>query len=376
MTKEFFDRDSHYTFCFIKAEDHKFNNPITMKRSDSSNSLNNKATKKPRTLSDVAASDKSTDSDSSGAAEGAAAAASMPRINRPEPFDVICGRGRPYQEHHGNKRLHEIAAVHKPQYLVSKRRFKKGIAEMIVKSIKNDETQPGRFLKRVDDEDDEVWEDVSDEVAREKVSHVLRFKSKSYENPSEASSSESGAGGASGIPGRARNNNQSSMLGLQSNLLATGQHHTAQESIWNSMTMSAFRLPGDASNYASHHPATTLPPSVSTLNAQRALLLNRQQERGPPIGGFDDSMLSSIRATGAGTASILSGISSSGTALGATTSTETSAAGALRNVSETTPVNLLSDEQVFLLEALIQRRRQVGSNSISGSIAPPAARFP
>jgi hypothetical protein len=373
MTKEFFDRDSHYTFCFIKAEDHKFNNPITMKRSDSSNSLNNKATKKPRTLPDVAASDKSTDSDSSDAAEGAApgAAASMPRINRPGPFDVICGRGRPYQEHHGNKRLHEIAAVHKPQYLVSKRRFKKGIAEMIVKSIKNDETQPGRFLKRVDDEDDEVWEDVSDEVSREKVSHVLRFKSKSYENPSEASSSESG--GASGIPGRARNNNQSSILGLQSNL-ATGQHQTAQESIWNSMTMSAFRLPGDASSYASHHPATTLPPSVSTLNAQRALL-NRQQERGPPIGGFDDSMLSSIRATGAGTAAILSGISSE-TVLGATTSTETGAGGALRNVSETTPVNLLSDEQVFLLEALIQRRRQVRSNSISGSIAPPAARFP
>jgi hypothetical protein len=311
------------SFVFIDEE------PTMMKRNDPS-SIDNRPTKKPRTLSDVAGapSDKYTDS--------AGAHAAPRQINRPGLFDVICGRGRPYQEHHGNKRLHEIAAMHKPRYLISKRRYKKGIAEMIVNSIKNDETQPGRFLKRTDDENDEVWEDVSDEVAREKVSHVLRFKCKSSQPPSETSSES----GGSGIP---RVNNQSSMAGLQSNP-ATGQYTLEPrqhplDPLWNSRTSPAFVLPG-ASSYA----GATQPRG--NLNVQRALL-NAQR----PVGV---DMLS--RATG-GTA--ISGMPS-GTA------------GAPRNVSETSPINLLSDEQVFLLEALIQRRR---SSTNTPGIAP-AARLP
>jgi hypothetical protein len=331
-----------------RSNRHNFNirfvdeQPTTMKRNDSPTSIDNQATKKPRTLS---ASDKYTDSASTDAASR--------RSYRPGPFDVICGRGRPYQEHLGNKRLHEIASVHKPKYLISKRRYKKGIAEMIVTSIKNDETQPGRFLKRNDDENDEVWEDVSDEVAREKVSHVLRFKNKSSEPPSETSSES----GASGI---LRVNNQSSMVGLQSNL-ATGQqtleqpHRHPQEPVWNSMALSAFGLPVGASNYAS-----AVQPASSTLNVQQRTLLNRQQQQQQqqrPIGGFD--MLS--QATG-GTAMRRMSSLSVGTAEAPT-----------RNFSETSPVNLLSDDQVFLLEALIQRRRRARTNPPGSA---PAAPFP
>ena len=295
-----------------------------MKRNDSF-SIDNKATKKPRALSDVAVSDKCTDSAS-------ADAAASTRIDRPGPFDVICGRGRPYQEHPGNKRLHEIAAVYKPKYLISKRRYKKGIAEMIVTSIKNDETQPGRFLKRVDDENDEVWEDVSDEVAREKVSHVLRFKCKSSDSPSEASTSESG-------------DNQSSMLG-----------QSQGEPLWNSRTLPAFGLPVAAGGSSASE--VLLQPSHSTLNAQRAAaLLNPQR---PAVGTFG---ILGRRATGGASISDMS------------SGTVGTGAGAPTNVrSETSPVDLLSNEQVFLLEALIHRRRREDGTDTSG--IAKAAQFP
>jgi hypothetical protein len=325
------------SFCFIiKAKQHKLLNirfideqPATMKRNDSF-STNNQETKKPRTLSpDVATSEKIT--------ESASVDAASRRIDRPGPFDVICGRGRPYQEHQGNKRLHAIAAVHKPQYLVSKRRYKKGIAEMIVNSIKNDETEPGRFLKRIDDENNEVWEDVSDEVAREKVSHVLRFKCKSTDSPSEASSESDDA---SGIPG------VNNMRGLQSNLATGGQR--SQESLWKSRSLPAFALPD-----ANMHTTSAGQPSRSSLNLQRAAFLNLQR----PVGGFDMHN----QATG-------------GTAISGMSSGTVGASGAPITSSERSPaVDLLSNDQVFVLEALIHRRRRERKNN--PGIAP-AARFP
>jgi hypothetical protein len=269
--------------------------------------MNNQATKKPRTLSEV-------------------------RINRPGLFDVICGRGRPYQEHRGNIRLHEIVALHRSSYFNSKRSDKKGVAKMIVNAIKNDETQPGRFLKRIDDENDMVWEDVSDEVAREKVSHVLRFKYKTPQ-PTSASSSESGASGILEM------NNQSSLQGYQS-YPAAGH----ESSCWSSRTLPAFALP-IASSYASANQ-----PSRGNLDGQRTLL-NIQRL----LGGCDTI----------GWATVL------GTATCGTVGT----AGAPGNVSETsTGVKLLSDEQVFLMEAMIQTRR-ARTNTPPG-IARPAARYP
>ena len=296
-----------------------------MKRNDSS-SINNRATKNPRTLSDV-------------------------RITRPGPFDIICGRGRPYQEHHGNKRLHEIAAVYKPGYFRSKRNEKKGIAEMIVNSIKNDETQPGRFLKRTDDdENDEGWEEVSLTDATAKVSHVLRFKStrSSPQPQTEISTSDGGASGS--IPPWMKNN-QSSMQGVPSNL-ATRQHtleprqHSPAERSWNttnSRPSPTFGLPVAAGgSYASE--VLLQPSQHSTLNVQRAAaLLNHQRPAASDFG-----LLS--RATG-------------GTAISEMSSGTVGTTGAPTNVSDTQSINLLSNEQVFLLEALIQRRRRERASS-------------
>ncbi len=100
----------------------------------------------------------------------------IPRISQPERFDVLFGRGKPYQGHAGNIRLHKIVDLYKPRYSQARRHEKTEIAEEIVQFIKtagaND--NPGRFLKRVENE--EAWIEVSDSVARDKVSHALRGK--------------------------------------------------------------------------------------------------------------------------------------------------------------------------------------------------------
>jgi hypothetical protein len=81
------------------------------------------------------------------------------------------------QGHTGNIRLHKVVAAYKLRYTEARRHEKTEIAEEIVRLIKTamgPNTRPGRFLKRVESED--CWVEVSDTVARDKVSHALRGK--------------------------------------------------------------------------------------------------------------------------------------------------------------------------------------------------------
>jgi hypothetical protein len=93
---------------------------------------------------------------------------------QPTEYDVLFGRGKPFQDHPGNLRLHSIVNLYKPNYTQSRRHEKTAIAEDVVKLIKNDGKHIGRFLKQVDGK----WETVSDIEARAKVSHALRGKTR------------------------------------------------------------------------------------------------------------------------------------------------------------------------------------------------------
>ncbi|KAL3936225.1 MAG: hypothetical protein SGBAC_008409 [Bacillariaceae sp.] len=93
---------------------------------------------------------------------------------QPTEYDVLFGRGKPFQDHPGNLRLHSIVNVYKANYTQARRHEKTSIAEDVVKIIKNDGKHAGRFLKQVDGK----WEAVSDMDARAKVSHALRGKSR------------------------------------------------------------------------------------------------------------------------------------------------------------------------------------------------------
>jgi hypothetical protein len=96
------------------------------------------------------------------------------RIQQPTQYDVLFGRGKPYQGHKGNIRLHKVVDLYKPRYSQARRHEKTEIAEEIVQFVKVSGEKAGRFLKRA--EGDEAWVEVSDSIARDKVSHALRGK--------------------------------------------------------------------------------------------------------------------------------------------------------------------------------------------------------
>jgi hypothetical protein len=73
--------------------------------------------------------------------------------------------------------LHRIINVYKENYVNARRHEKTAIAEEVVKLVKTNGKDIGRFLKR--DEGQGRWEEVRDSVARAKVSHALRGKSTS-----------------------------------------------------------------------------------------------------------------------------------------------------------------------------------------------------
>lgn len=85
----------------------------------------------------------------------------------PSSKDVLFGRGRPFQEHPGNVRFSLIIDSLQPRYEVARRSEKTVIAEEVVKKMKS---RGGRFLRRLDG----CWEEVSDIMAREKVSQAFR----------------------------------------------------------------------------------------------------------------------------------------------------------------------------------------------------------
>jgi hypothetical protein len=106
----------------------------------------------------------------------------LQKVLRPTHFDVIFGKGKPFQRHPGNLRMRRIASVHKTHYLASKR-DKLLIADMILQRIKNGGSEPVRFLKRKDD--GELWVEVGDYEAREKVRLALRFTKTKNPEPSD-----------------------------------------------------------------------------------------------------------------------------------------------------------------------------------------------
>ena len=87
------------------------------------------------------------------------------------PNDILCGRGIPIVNYHGNIRLHQIVDKYREQYLNCARMNKQTMLKAIVKEVKEG---GARFLKR--SEEEAAWEEVSEDYALAKVGHALRCK--------------------------------------------------------------------------------------------------------------------------------------------------------------------------------------------------------
>jgi len=95
-------------------------------------------------------------------------------VPEPMPTDVICGRGKMTASHPANRRFRELVDSHKASYQNSKRRDEKTrITCELVDKLRGE----GRFV--LFDPSTKLWYEVSEEYAREKVSHSLRSRSSS-----------------------------------------------------------------------------------------------------------------------------------------------------------------------------------------------------
>lgn len=88
----------------------------------------------------------------------------------PNDNDVICGRGTS-SNHKGNALLRKLVAARKAEYNNSTRRDEKTrISNEILKEMK----RTARFLFKT--KKDDLWVQVDEASAREKISHALRSK--------------------------------------------------------------------------------------------------------------------------------------------------------------------------------------------------------
>mmetsp|Transcript_1579 Transcript_1579/g.2417 ORF Transcript_1579/g.2417 Transcript_1579/m.2417 type:complete len:322 (-) Transcript_1579:1424-2389(-) len=90
---------------------------------------------------------------------------------QPHENDILMGRGGKNNQHIGNEKLRQLARGQSENYQEASKKGKSNISRDLVKQVRS-MNPPGRFLKK--DSKTGAWEDVGDDIAREKTSQVLR----------------------------------------------------------------------------------------------------------------------------------------------------------------------------------------------------------
>ena len=85
-------------------------------------------------------------------------------------LDILLGRGKPYQEHLGNRVLHKIVDIHATRYHSAPKMQRRKIAKEIVDALS---FNGASFLQK---HGANTWKVVTDEVAKDKVSHCFRSR--------------------------------------------------------------------------------------------------------------------------------------------------------------------------------------------------------
>lgn len=98
-------------------------------------------------------------------------------IDEPKPCDILCGKQQRFNKHFGNQIFRQIIKSFDERYSQADRKEEKmEITKHIVHVLK---TQYGsRFIKPCRSG---RWREVTDQVARDKVSHALRFAARQRE---------------------------------------------------------------------------------------------------------------------------------------------------------------------------------------------------
>jgi len=103
---------------------------------------------------------------------------------RPNNRDVLFGRGKPFQNHPGNRKMLSYIDQYKRQYNESPRDQKRPIVEEIIGILTSG---GGRFLRRYNEDVNSTWwTEVPKQVAFDKVSHAFRSRGRPKASDSAA----------------------------------------------------------------------------------------------------------------------------------------------------------------------------------------------
>jgi hypothetical protein len=126
-----------------------------------------------------------------GAGQEADSSKSIVVIVTPSRYDILFGRGRAVMEHPGNLRLLLLVGEKMPSYNAANKEAKTGLTVAVVQILKG---RSSRFLKK---NDSGVWEEVTDALARNKVSHAFRtMRQSAMRNQEKKQTSTQGRQGA------------------------------------------------------------------------------------------------------------------------------------------------------------------------------------
>lgn len=95
----------------------------------------------------------------------------LPANFEPGPHDVICGRGKKCYNHIGNEKFRQRVLTHLEEYSLAKSKLdKSGVLSKVVDEVRQ-QSPNGGFVKQ---DENGVWHEVGDFLAREKTSQSFR----------------------------------------------------------------------------------------------------------------------------------------------------------------------------------------------------------
>jgi len=96
----------------------------------------------------------------------------LPDSSKPGPNDVVCARGKGFWDHKGNQKYRVLIAKSTKKYALTTNKLAKSlIVSEIIEAV---HASGGKFVKKLDTSGEEIWTEVSEILAREKVSQSLR----------------------------------------------------------------------------------------------------------------------------------------------------------------------------------------------------------
>jgi len=131
-----------------------------------------------------------------GAGGGVRRSESQGPIDLPESFfpsdnDVICGRGKQYQNHSGNKKFRKIIDSNLERYDKAESKPQKSRVVIAIVDLIRDNCKPfGGFVDK--NADTGRWFEIGDSQAREKVGHALRFHIASQKRKAKKAAEKAG----------------------------------------------------------------------------------------------------------------------------------------------------------------------------------------